>query len=71
MKHWRPGGLDPFEHNRIVARRKKYRQLARQLRAAGRSTDKAAASFRMLALSADRAAASLRRVADAFRETHQ
>lgn len=67
MKHWRPGGLDPLEHNRIVARRKKYRTVARQFRAAGRSGDRAAASFRMLAVAAAKAADSLRDVGAAMR----
>jgi hypothetical protein len=67
----RPGALDPWEHNRIVARRKKYRRLALEFRAAGRSTSKAAASFRSLGEAAQRAAESLRKVGDVWRETHR
>lgn len=59
LKRHRGGGLDPFEHNRMVARRKQYRKVARDLRA---STQRATRSFRMLALSADRAADSLRKL---------
>jgi hypothetical protein len=69
LKRYRGGGLDPFEHNRIAARRKKYRSLAKSLRAAGRSTNKAAASFRMLAVAADRAAESLRALRSSSSDT--
>lgn len=64
----RPGALDPWEHNRIVARRKTYRRIARELRS---STQGATRAFRSLAESADRAAESLRKVGDAWRETHR
>jgi hypothetical protein len=66
-----PNALDPFEHNRIVQRRKTYRRLARDFRAAGRTSHKSAASFRMLALSADRAAESLRHFGDTLRGTNR
>lgn len=58
MKRHRGGGLDPFEHNRIAARRKKYRALARTLRAAGRASSNSPAV--LLAVAAERAAESLR-----------
>jgi hypothetical protein len=58
MKRHRGGGFDPFEHNRIVARRKKYRAIAKTLRAAGRKSDNA--PWTLLALAAERAAESLR-----------
>jgi hypothetical protein len=29
LKHWQPGGQNPFEHNRIVKQRKQYREIAR------------------------------------------
>lgn len=63
LKRYRPGALNPYEHNRIAARRKKYRTLAAQFRTLGRSTHRAAGAFRALAVSANRAAESLRGVA--------
>jgi hypothetical protein len=59
----RPGAIDPWWHNRIVARRKKYRRIARELRTSTQGTTRA---FLDLAAAADRAADSLRRVRDAF-----
>lgn len=59
----RPGAIDPWEHNRIVARRKKYRRIARQLRT---STNGANRAFRNLAAAADRAAESLRHIGRAL-----
>jgi hypothetical protein len=57
LKHHRGGGIDPFQHNRLVARRKKYRRIARQIRTSSNGTSRA---FRNLAAAADRAAESLR-----------
>lgn len=53
----RPGAIDPWEHNRIVARRKRFRRIARDFRRAAGGMNR---SFRDLARAADHAAESLR-----------
>jgi hypothetical protein len=59
LKRHRGGGLPPWEHNAMVARRKQYRKISRDLRA---STQRTTRAFRNLAAAADAAAASLRKL---------
>jgi hypothetical protein len=63
LKHYQPGALDPLVHNRIVARRKRFRRIARDFRRSGLARNR---SFRDLARAADHAADSLRHLNRAF-----